>query len=599
MKKKIYIQYNDEQIKVELDIENSLIQIRKKLSNIIKFPFIFENKENQEILKENEPKIKLKDILSGNSMFLKKEIKKREMLGKKIESNGRFNYYLYPEIDLSPVEKNLSLNILFFGLIGSGVSSLLQSFVNYLEGIQLEENNRYYLFDRKKYETWYNKKTYIIYNLKPTKIFNIPIRLIEIEGFSDSRQSGEFERLERDILKILTSEIDYIHALCYVIIADEIRINLGIIKIFEKLFSVLGNGIKNNFIILFTFANKLHFPALEIFNNKNHDIFKIFGNTNDLHYFQFDNSAYFGDDTKFVSKILEKSNESFDKLLKYIYTLNPITLEITKEIIQYRYNISNIIVNLCNEISDDIIKMNIIIKNRNSIKKLKDELYLIANNCYQKIKVIRQVKKYYCENYKEYINNGWLIFYCNSCNKICHNNCLGPNENLEEKQCKTIKVGKICSYCKCDSQKHEYKNYIQKIRNIEKIVDIETWINENKIIIDKNERKEKKEMIDIEIGKKENQINLLDDQIMIYINKIINNISLVIKTEKELKNSGIKINQKFKYSYFKKILNRIININNKTKNIFYKIIDDFESFDSNDNKEKNIYIKNIQRLLVN
>ena len=192
MKKKIYIQYNDEQINVELDIENSLIQIREKLSNIIKFPFIFENKENQEILKENEPKIKLKDILSGNDMFLKKEIRKREMLGKKIESNDRFNYYLYPEIDLSPVEKNLSLNILFFGLIGSGVSSLLQSFVNYLEGIQLEENNRYYLFDRKKYETWYNKKTYIIYNLEPNKIFNNPIRLIEIEGFSDSRQSGEF-----------------------------------------------------------------------------------------------------------------------------------------------------------------------------------------------------------------------------------------------------------------------------------------------------------------------------------------------------------------------------------------------------------------------
>ena len=100
-----------------------------------------------------------------------------------------------------------------FGETGVGKSTWLHCFLNYLQGIQIEENNRYYLFDEKKYEEEYKyeiktgRKTWgcnitdkpAIYNIESTKVFNNPIRLIVAAGFGDVR--GE-ECDEKKIKKI-------------------------------------------------------------------------------------------------------------------------------------------------------------------------------------------------------------------------------------------------------------------------------------------------------------------------------------------------------------------------------------------------------------
>ena len=89
-------------------------------------------------------------------------------------------------------------------------------------------------------------------------------------------------------------------------------------------------------------------------------------------------------------------------------------------------------------------------------------------------------------------------------------------------------------------------------------------------------------------------IKLLDNQIQLLLEDIINKISLINQNEKNLKDSGIKINNQLKYSYCKKILNEI-NKDDKTKNIINKIFDDIESIHQNvDEKQKYIaYIINL------
>ena len=116
---KIKIQFQKNYIPKELCIENTLIQIREELSKEIDFPFIFLNEDEEEILKEKESSIKLKDILDGKYLYLKKEIK-RDMFGTKIETRNGINFYLYPKKELSPIEKNISLNIMLIGETGSG-----------------------------------------------------------------------------------------------------------------------------------------------------------------------------------------------------------------------------------------------------------------------------------------------------------------------------------------------------------------------------------------------------------------------------------------------------------------------------------------------
>lgn len=84
------------------------------------------------------------------NLYLKKEIIKRKMIGEKYETKDGLDYYIYPQTELTDSETNRSSNIMVIGETGVGKSTWLHCFINYLQGIQIEEKNRYYLFDEKK-----------------------------------------------------------------------------------------------------------------------------------------------------------------------------------------------------------------------------------------------------------------------------------------------------------------------------------------------------------------------------------------------------------------------------------------------------------------
>ena len=87
--------------------------------------------------------------MDGKNLYLKKEKIKRTMLGEKVEIKNGLDFYVYPQIELSDIEKKRSSNLMVIGETGVGKSTWLHCFINYLQGIQIEENNRYYLFDEK------------------------------------------------------------------------------------------------------------------------------------------------------------------------------------------------------------------------------------------------------------------------------------------------------------------------------------------------------------------------------------------------------------------------------------------------------------------
>ena len=59
-------------IKHTLNTNSLLSDIRTELTNIIAFPYIFLDEENNEILRDKESSIKLDDILLEENLFLKK-----------------------------------------------------------------------------------------------------------------------------------------------------------------------------------------------------------------------------------------------------------------------------------------------------------------------------------------------------------------------------------------------------------------------------------------------------------------------------------------------------------------------------------------------
>ena len=146
--KKIKIFVNEKKkLEKELDTNSLLIDIRKELLDCILFPYIFLDQDDNEFEKDKESTTKLEEILEGKNLNLKKEIIERKMLGELKKNKNGLNYYIYPKIYLSIEEKQYSSNIMVIGETGVGKSTWIHCFINYIQSISIEENNRYLLFD--------------------------------------------------------------------------------------------------------------------------------------------------------------------------------------------------------------------------------------------------------------------------------------------------------------------------------------------------------------------------------------------------------------------------------------------------------------------
>ena len=465
-------------ILIELNINKKLNKIRKDLIIFIDFPFIFLDDDEKAIQKEKESEIILKDILDGKNMYLKKERKNRVMLGKKLENKNGLEFYVYPKINLTNEEKDHSLNIMVFGESGTGKSTWLHCLLNYIQGIQLEEDKRYYLFDEKSIEEKYEKihgKSFgggitneaTIYNIKETNIFKNPIRLIDTSGVLDCRVPEWDKKILEDIENLfLSPKIESVNAICLFLKQETERFRDNLLLKITKLFNLFGKDIKNNFIIIFTFCHNYEEKERpNILKGRNNSFYEVFGDLNKLPYYFFNNCTYFAADKDIVEKIFEENKKNFRGLLKYIFKLKRIPLESTKKYVYYKMLIKNSIYNLFDKLYNIILVLDIISKNI-------IRLISLLNEVEEWVSSQKSIIQYtFQEHIEEIVNkeikcdSGWYVLYCNYCNKVCHKKCKGMIEGWHSnlKGCFIISENDKCFDCKCWESKHKYKDsYIVK-----------------------------------------------------------------------------------------------------------------------------------------
>ena len=246
---------NKGKIKMDLNPNNSLSEIRKELLEIITFSFIFKDSDENDIPKEKEPEIILKDILDGKNLYLGKEVVNRVMLGKKVNFRNGLVFYEYPQRIFTNEEMDSSTNILVIGETGNGKSTWLNCLINYLHDIQLEEKGRYVLFGESRNYRYNEMDKPVVYNIEPTKLFMNPIRLIDTQGFGDVRGPNYDLKLIEDIKNLLQGpDLNNINAICIFLKASERR-NGRHAHMLNGYLSLFEEEIRNNIIIILTFVS--------------------------------------------------------------------------------------------------------------------------------------------------------------------------------------------------------------------------------------------------------------------------------------------------------------------------------------------------------
>ena len=594
----------------------SLADVRKEILDSITFPFVFADEDENEIPKDKEENIKLAEILDGKNLYVKKEKITRKMLGVKCESKDGIDFYVYPQREFTNEEKNCSSNIMVIGETGVGKSTWLHGFINFMQGIQIEENKRYYLFDEKALQKEYEKKhgkkpdgssvtdSPAIYNIEPTKSFNNPIRLIDTAGFGDTRGESYDEKITKDIQKLFeSSEIENLNAICLIFKASETRAHDRAKKVIKKLFSLFGEEIKNNIIIIFTFADDFNdIPALKTLKDKTSPFAKILGDIENLPHFAFNNKAYFSPNRNQFSGTYENNTKNFGNLLQKIFELRRISLESSKEVINKRMQIKNNISNLCDQLNDIML----IIKSATGFQQKLMELQKdYEKNTENKVPTIpyTDIIHYTDVESKEVrCNSGWYVLYCNSCNKVCHKYCKGKNEGWHSTEygCSIISTfGHNCSNCSCKDTSHRFKDsYIIKVE-VPKTKPVIKYKKDPKVVQTEEEKRKVREELNKSIQDGNSKLLIINQQIHDSLRKGIDCLLQLALKNNDLNKLALQKDEQ-KYGFTKEILNE--NMKNKQKSeifdIFNNSLDNIEKLCESDNTREK-HINDIQKNLLN
>ena len=373
-----------------------------------------------------------------------------------IEKIGELNICLYPSVHFEDTEELNALSIMVVGKTGSGKTSLLNSFVNSLLGVEYEDNYRFKIISEKSGRSQAYSQTDKVnyYNIRSIEGYP-PMKIIDTPGYEDTRGLKKDEETTSQIKELFEKEISYLNAVCFVTKSSDNRLTNSQKYILNKILDLFGEDIKENFIFMMPFCDNNEPNIIKPLQEKDSPFSEIIKTLKDSPwYFKFNNPVIFDDNrTDEVNQKFWKLNmENFDKLKKKLRKLPRKCLKNTREVLKQRIFLeeqAKILSIKLKERIDNIEELKEIIK---IVKSLKDDL----KDCQNFTKTIKQVS-----TKKIPKKNHLYATTCLICSKTCHNECYISDDSKKMK-CSAMNKEGYCIYCpkKCHWSKHKNENYI-------------------------------------------------------------------------------------------------------------------------------------------
>ncbi|XP_060539224.1 uncharacterized protein LOC117656363 isoform X2 [Pantherophis guttatus] len=214
---------------------------------------------------------------------------------KKVPSDSSRSCFMYQVGKENPEVPNKV--ILVMGVKGCGKTTLINGMINYILGVQWEDNFRFKLIhettQRREAGSRTSEVTAFVVNHR--KGFQIPFSLtiIDTPGFGGTRDAEQNKLLEKQLLEFFSTPggIDHVDAICLVAQAFLAHSTHAQKCVFDSMLSMLGKDMKENIQLLITFADERTPPVLEAL--KEADLPNAQNESGIPQHFRFNNSALF------------------------------------------------------------------------------------------------------------------------------------------------------------------------------------------------------------------------------------------------------------------------------------------------------------------
>ena len=349
--------------------------------------------------------------------------------------------------------------IMVVGATGSGKTTTVNAMINHVLGVQWKDDFRLKMIDELSSNqgagtigNQAHSQTQFVscYTLPYMEGFKIPytLTIVDTPGFGDTRGIEHDKLITERISRFFNTKglagIDHVDAICFMAQAGNPRLTPTQQYVFDRILAMFGKDIKENVLVLFTFADGQKPQALSA-------MLEAGILEDESNFFKFNNSALFvansgeEDEENFDRMFWRMGIKSFEKFFHELAKMEPKSLLLTKQVLDERAQLEVQLSGLREKVNLGVIKLS--------------ELQQLARVCKQHAADINANKNFkftvqQAKRVQVKLDTGTYTTNCLVCNYTCHFPCTIPrNENKDG--CAAMSNGS-CQQCpnKCHWSEH-------------------------------------------------------------------------------------------------------------------------------------------------
>ncbi|KAK3753606.1 hypothetical protein QZH41_004192 [Actinostola sp. cb2023] len=310
--------------------------------------------------------------------------------------------------------------LMLVGATGTGKSTLINGFVNYIRRVSYESEHRYKLVDDVETRSQVHSQTQWItaYTFQKQDQLELPytFTIIDTPSYGDTRGLNRDKKITKQIKEVFSLKgkqgIDHVDGIGFVVNASSNPLSHTQKYIFDAILSIFGKDFKRNIFLMVTFADAKKPPVLAAIKESGFEY---------QHVFKFNNSALYpdDDDAQFNAMFWKMGEKSFENFFKVFGQTESVSLQLTNEVIKEREQLECLVQGVQVKIQAGLCKVEELDQEKRVLKLHEKDMETNKDFTYE-IEKTRQRKVDL--DVGEYVTN------CLKCNFTCHYPCMIPND---------------------------------------------------------------------------------------------------------------------------------------------------------------------------